>query len=184
MRYFVGFLLAIGLIIGVFILILRGFTHHSAVPQNQINLLDYTNSQTVVQLSVDGPVNADQNHEGYQITVGRDSSSIEVMQGYQGSVTQQKTYPNNAAAYGNFLRALQLFNFTKGNPSTALSDDRGVCPTGDRYVFSILSGGQTVQRYWTTSCGGGSFQGKSATIRNLFQQQIPDFNTLTQNLNL
>ncbi|HSX32989.1 MAG TPA: hypothetical protein VLF91_01485 [Candidatus Saccharimonadales bacterium] len=182
MRYFLGFLAAVGLIIVVFILLLRGFTHHAAAPTNQITLSDYANSQTVVQISVDGPINANQNHVGYQITVGRDSASLQVFSGYQGTVTTQKTYPNNQAAYDSFLKALSVYSFTKGNADSKLADERGTCPLGDRYTYSIVSGGQNVQRYWGTSCGGGTFQGKGIQVRELFIKQIPDFSQLTKGL--
>ncbi|HSX36126.1 MAG TPA: hypothetical protein VLH84_04305 [Patescibacteria group bacterium] len=185
MRYFLGFLFAIGMIIVVFVLILQGFTHHTAAPKNQISLLDYANSQTVVTLSVDGPVNADSLHRGYSITIGRDSVNMVTTQGYQGSVLQQKTYANNASSYATFLRALQLDNYTKGKTGAGIvTDERGYCATGERYVFQIIAGGQSVERFWSTSCGGGTFQGAAASVIDLFQKQVPDYGTLIQTVNL
>jgi len=184
MKYFLGFLAVIVLVIVVFVVVLRGFTGNSRKPQQQINLMDYTNSQTVVKFTADGPVTADPNHYGYRITVGRDSSTIEIVQGYQNNVTQAQTYDNNTAAYADFLRALQLQNFTKGDSDSAKSDDRGVCPNGTRYTFEIDNNGQTVQRYWSTSCGGGTFRGSANTVRSLFQRQIPDYTKYTAKLQL
>ncbi len=183
MRYFLGFLAVVALIVVVFILILKGFGGHAA-PKNQINLLDYANTQTEVQLTVEGPINADPNHVGYQITVGRDTNSIQTTKGYQGSVTNFKTYPNNAASYAEFLRALQLLNFTKGNADPTKADERGFCPNGQRYVFEITAADQDVERYWSTSCGVGTFQGNTSLVRNLFNKQIPDFDTVVRGLRL
>src|SRR5215510_3644872 len=104
MKYFFGFLAAIGLIVAVFLLVLRGFGGHGGTPQNQINLLDYTTSDTVVRLTVDGPVNADSLHQSYRITVGRTDATIEIMSGYDGRVTTSKTYENTEESYATLLR--------------------------------------------------------------------------------
>ncbi|HUC90275.1 MAG TPA: hypothetical protein VMR45_05730 [Patescibacteria group bacterium] len=181
MKYFLGLLSAITLIVIVFILVLHGFSG-SSKPKNQITLTDYATSSTVVKLTVSGPVKADQNHQGYSITVGRDSNTIEVYQGYQNTVTQAKTYGNNSVAYADFLRALQLQGFTKGSADTTQSDDRGVCPLGARYTFEIQTAGETIQRYWATSCGKGTFKGTSSSIMTLFKLQIPEFPQITKDI--
>lgn len=182
MRYFLGFLAVVTLVIVVFVLVLRGFTGDK--PKEEINLLDYANSQTVVRLVVDGPVVADQNHQGYSITVGRDANVIEVTKGYNEEVVRAQTYSNNSEAYANFLRALQLQNFTKGVDDPSRAEMRGFCPNGSRFVFEIETTGRNVQRFWTSTCGGGTFRGNSAAVRNLFSRQIPDFNKLTADVRL
>ncbi len=184
MKYFLGFLAVITLVVVVFIIVLRGFTGSAEKPKQQLNLMDYVNSQTVVRYTVSGPVSADPKHMEYRITVGRDASTIEVVQGYQNNVIKAQTYDNNTAAYADFLRALQLQNFTKGNVDDSRSDDRGVCPNGNRYTYEVETAGETKQRYWNTSCGGGTFLGNGANIRALFQRQIPDFGKLTADISL
>lgn len=183
MRYFLGFIAVVAVIIVAFILVLKGFGGSKA-PKDEINLLDYANSQTVVRLVVDGPVVSDQNHQGYSITVGRDANTIEVTKGYEKEVTKAQTYANNSEAYANFLRALQLQNFTKGVDDKNREEMRGFCPNGDRFVFEIEAVGRSVQRFWTSTCGGGTFRGNSAAIRNLFARQIPDFNKMTADVKL
>jgi len=183
MKYFIGFLAVIALVVFVFILVLKGFSGPPK-PKDTINLLDYATSSTVVRVFVDGPVNADSLHQSYRITVGRDANVIEIMQGYKNEVVSAQTYSNNSDAYANFLRALQLLNFTKGNPDPKLTDMRGFCPNGDRFSYEIEASGREVQHYWNTSCGGGNFRGSSAQVRSLFQRQIPDFNKLTAGLQL
>jgi hypothetical protein len=183
MRYFLGFLAVIVLVVAVFILVLRGFGgKNEKAPE--INLLDYATTQTVVKMTVDGPVIADQNHDGYSITIGRDANTIEVVKGYQGTVVDRRTYSNNTEAYAVFLRALQMQRFTKGDPDPKKTDSRGVCPNGSRYTFEIESGGKTIQRYWTSTCGGGTFDGSRSSIRRLFVRQIPDFPKITSKLRL
>jgi hypothetical protein len=183
MRYFLGFLGIVALVIVVFVLVVRGFSGKST-PKTQTLLTDYTNTSTVMRLTAEGPVTANQKYNEVHITVGRDANTIEVIQGYQSQVVKAQTYPNNANAYGNFLSALQLLNYTKGNSDPKLADERGYCPTGSRYVYEIVSGASDVQRYWTGSCGGGTFKGSAAVIRTLFTNQIPDFETFVAGLNL
>lgn len=174
MRYFLGFLAAIGLVVLVFVLILRGLGGGSK-QSVEVKLTDYAATDTVMQLTIDGRVVANQQHYAARVTVGRAESKIEIIQGYQGQVIDTKTYPNNEESYGTFLRALDLLGYTKGKLDPKLSDERGVCPTGQRYIFEIVTGSANVQRFWKSSCGEGNFKGNSSAIRNLFRAQIPDY---------
>ena len=186
MRYFAGFLVAIGLLILVFILILKGFSHSSGPKTPQITLSDYANTDTVVQLTIDGPLTSDQKHHGVRITVGQNQSTIQTYQGYQNDITSSKTYSNNESSYDNFLHALQLYGFTKGSTDPNKTDERGYCPNGNRYIYEILSdGGSDIERFWSTSCGGqGNFSGNPSEVRQLFIRQIPDYGTITAKLNI
>jgi len=177
MRYVLGFLAAVILVIVVFILIIRGFSGGDRPLQT--NLTDYAKTETVMQMVIEGEVNADQEHRLVRVTVGRSSNTINLVQGYEGRVIQSKTYESNENAYATFLRALQLQGYSKGNDDPDLEDSRGVCPTGKVYKFEIITGSATVQRFWTTSCGGGTFRGKQGIIRQLFRNQIPDYSEIT-----
>jgi len=181
MRYFLGFLAVIALIVLVFILVLRGL---SGPRQSNVQTLltDYSETETVMQLTIDGAVKSDQEHRAVRITIGRDQNMIETIQGYQGHVLKSQTYPNNEDSYYVFLRAIQLLGYTKGDPDTAKSDERGVCPLGRRYIFEVVTGSASVQRYWSTSCGRGTFKGVPGNTRKLFQLQIPDYGKLTAGL--
>jgi hypothetical protein len=183
MKYFLGFLAIVTLVVLVFILVLKGFSSQKE-PTNVINLVDYANSTTVVRVFVEGPVIADQDHNSYRITVGRDANTIEVMSGYDYKVVSARTYANNSTAYADFLRALQFQNFTKGNTDPKRTDTRGFCPNGQRFSYEIQSGSSQVQKLWSSSCGGGTFKGNSSTIRSLFSRQIPDFGDLTSDVRL
>lgn len=184
MRYFLGFLVAIGLIVLVFILIIRGLTGGPKQSNVQTLLTDYSKTETVMRITVDGAVNADQQHRKVRITVGRDENVLETLRGYQDEVIETKTYPNNEESYYTFLRAIQLQGYTKGIDDPERADERGQCPTGKRYIFEIVTGNATVQRFWKTSCGPGTFNGNSGTIRLLFQKQVPDYSKMTRGLGL
>jgi len=188
MKYFLGFLVCIALVVGVFILVLKGFSGTSA-PKNQNPLSNYADTNTTVQLTVDGPIVADSQHQAYRISVGRDQTTLQVLQGYDYAVSQAKVYPNNQAGYDNFLRALDIAGFAKGDTKSENKNERGVCADGDRFIFEIVSGtsGSDIQRYWSTSCSGkGNFKGDTAAVKQLFGKQIPrtDFKSLINGLNL
>jgi hypothetical protein len=109
---------------------------------------------------------------------------MELMGGYENSVQQTRTYTSNEEAYATFLRAIDLQGYTKGSDDEGREDSRGVCPTGKVYTFEIITGSSTVQRFWTTSCGGGTFKGKTDLIRRLFRAQIPDYAKVIRGSNL
>jgi hypothetical protein len=188
MRYFLGFLASIGLVILVFVLVLRGFGgKHAPVDQNP--LTDYANSDSIVRMTVDGPIVSDEQHQAYRITVGRSETRIETLQGYEYDSIATKTYNNNQEGYTNFLRALDLAGFSKGNnqADSQADDERGVCAFGDRFVFEIINGTSQIQRYWSTSCGGqGTFKGSSENVKRLFDKQVPtaDYSTMISRLHL
>lgn len=187
MRYFFGFLLAILLIVVTFVLVLRGFHSNHAEQSTTTPLTSYATTDTTVQFTDDGPVTADQTHEGLRINIGQYASTIQIYQGYQNDITSSKTFENNPVAYGTFLRAIELLDYTSGinNPGAALADPRGTCPTGQIFTFQIISGdGSNIQNYWTSSCGGGTFKGNEQAIMNLFQQQIPNYPNIAGNVSL
>lgn len=187
MKYFLGFLASIALVILVVVLVIRGITGGRSENENQINLVDYANTNAMVSIYVDGVINANQVHNAYAITVGRSEARMEVYQGYEKQVIQAKNYANNNDAYASFLRALQFAGFTKGQVpvDSEKNDPRGTCANGRRYILTISNGTSEIQRFWTTSCGGqGSFKGNAGQILVLFQRQIPDYSKLISRTNL
>lgn len=187
MKYFFGFLVSIGLVILVVILVIKGFSGGDNTKQQQTPLSDYAGTSSVMQLTVSGPIVGDQQFESYKITVGRDQTTIETRLGYEGTVTDSRTYENNQESYTNFLRALDVAGFAKGDKQSANKDERGMCANGDRYVMQIKNGSSDVQRFWSATCRGqGNFKGNSQEVRKLFNTQVPqaDFSKLTSGLKL
>jgi hypothetical protein len=187
MKYFFAFLASVGLIVLVLILVIRGFSSGSS-QQASTPLVNYASSNDVAQMTVDGPIVSNQTHQAYRVIVGSNEVFIETLQGYQYSVIATKTYQNNQTSFANFLRALDLAGFTKGdkNASDEANDDRGECAVGDRYVFELINNNNSpIESYWATSCGHqGTFKGDPAAVEQLFNRQIPsaDFSELTQQL--
>ncbi|HEX9153330.1 MAG TPA: hypothetical protein VF809_00755 [Candidatus Saccharimonadales bacterium] len=185
MKYFLGFLATVGLMILVLILVLRGFSGDSSGKDIK-PLSDYANTNAVMQMTVDGPIIAEQQHQAYRITVGNSETRIETLQGYDYEIIETKTYENNQQSYTNFLRALDIVGYSKGitKIDTQSDDERGVCATGNRMIFGIVNGTSKIQRYWSTTCGGGTFKGNREKVKQLFDRQIPsqDFSKMTGRL--
>lgn len=177
-------LVGLGIVVVVIVLIVKLFTGHGA-PSTQIDIGQYANTPATVTLLADGPTNVDQDHRQIKITVSQTQNEIDIIQGYEGNVMSSNTYPSNSVAFGTFLQSLKLLNFAQGNNDKSLSDYRGYCPTGDRYVFTFNDGQTDRFTYWTTSCGGqGTYKGNRDATLDLFRQQIPqtDYGNLTQNV--
>ncbi len=183
LRYLIGFLGAITILILIIVLIVRGGGNNA--PQ-LVDLADYTTSSSQVVFINDGPVSASQTHDVVKITVNQSETTIDVIKGYEGQVVDSRTYPMNPNSYAAFLLSLKHANFNLGDTNSNLSDERGYCPTGDRYVYQLKDGESNVLRFWNTSCGTkfGTFKGQGPLIRQLFRMQIPDYDSLTTNLNI
>ncbi len=197
MRYFVGFLVTIGLIIVLIVLLLTG-GHGGNDTSKQIQttgdkprtvnqLAAYADSGAVVRLTVEGQISADQTYTALRITVGRQDVTYEQIQGYQDTVVNKQVYANNQNAYSNFLYAIGRNGFNLGDDNPKLANEKGFCALGNRYVYELMEGGHDIQRYWSTSCGSGApktYKGNSANTIQLFQLQVPNYQTLTQNVEL
>lgn len=182
MKYFIGFLAIVGVIILTVILVIRGFSGEKVVEKPKLNT--YSGTSTVLQLTIDGEVNAQQDHQAIRMTVGRSETRIEVLKGYEYQVVNSKTYQNTQESYTAFLSSLELLGYTKGSENSELKDERGYCPSGTRNIFAIYDGIHEVQRYWKTSCGDGNFKGEHTRIISLFKKQIPDFGAVTKGVKL
>ncbi len=192
MRYFIGFLITIGLIIFLIVLLFTGGGGSKSKTQSGTQrpttvqqLGDFASTDAVARLTIDGPINADQNHQSVQITVGNDDTTYQQFQGYQGTVVNQQNFVNNQAAYSNFLFALGHAGYLLGDNSKLLANEKGYCALGNRYVFELIEGGDTIQRYWATSCGNGSprtYKGNLSLTLTLFQRQVPNYGGLTAGL--
>lgn len=183
MRYFIGFLITVGLIIFLIYLLFSG---GGEKPQPAAKSLEsYAPTSAEVSMHIDGPVNSSSLHQQIRVTVSRDDVTYEQMQGYNGNVTKLEVYPNTEESYRNFLRALATSGFTKGNKSEDYKNETGHCPLGSRYVFELRDGLRSIQRFWTTTCGKPkSYLGNAPVTIELFEKQVPNYDDLSQNVRL
>lgn len=135
------------------------------------SLVTYATSGAITELYIDGPVIANQEHKAFRISVDRSQVKAERITGYEGQVVIQEVFPNSEASYAAFLSSLEKLGFTPGVPDD--TDDRGHCPFGNRYIFTINDNGEDIMHAWTTSCGGGTYLGNRGSARSLFLKQVP-----------
>jgi hypothetical protein len=184
MRYFVAFIAMLGLLFLLLFLLLHG-GGKPKVPTTHKTLISYAMTDAQARLTIDGPINADLNHRAIRIIVDQNQVSYEQIKGYQNTVINHQSFVNNQTAYVNFLAALQHAGFTVGVNDPALKDERGYCPTGDRYVFELKQDGHELERYWATSCGKPkTYKGALTPTLSLFQAQVPGYIRLSQGLGL
>lgn len=185
MRYFVGFLITLGLIIVLILLIFGGGGGNKTKSPTAKTLVSFANTDAEARMIIDGPITADQTHRQEQFIVTRDEVTYKQITGYEHTVVKSPSYENNQAAFDNFLHALVHAGFTKGNPDKALSDERGHCPLGNRYIFEFVQNGKTYERFWTTSCGKPrTYLGNFDLTLSLFKTQVPDYNTQSSDFGL
>lgn len=185
LRYLVGLGLVIVLLFVIIFMIVRG-GGDDKVPETRRELTSYVEDTTfTVSETIVGPITSADQHSEIQIQVTNQAATIEVSKGYDGNVVKSNTYPITTNGFAEFLNALDKVGFTKGNTADNLKDDKGYCPTGVRYIFEVRDGSDTIQRFWATSCRGAkSYRGDLPLTLQLFKAQIPDYNQVTEDLDL
>ena len=184
MRYFVALFIALGLVFLLIFVLFHDGSKSKLGPTHKA-LISYASTDADVRLTIDGPVNADQDHQQARVTVNRDNVTFERISGYNGNVVDTQIFNNSENAYAVFLAALSHAGFTLGSNDPSLSDERGFCARGDRYVFELRQDDKDIERYWASSCGNPkTYLGSVVLSLQLFKAQVPGYTNLTQNLQL
>jgi hypothetical protein len=179
MRYFVGFLIAIGLFILLIVLLVHGGKKPAQVPTTKKTLTSYSTTDAVAKLTIDGPINSEATHQQIQISVGQDEVVYEQVRGYKHTVLKRLSYPNNESSFYNFLSALQHVGFTQGDKSRYVGNETAVCPLSQRYSFDLEQNDQKLQHYWATNCKSAyTYLGQVTPTLTLFEDQVPDYSKL------
>lgn len=152
-------------------------TTSEVTDQGQTELLK-TDDGNSVQLTVRGPIVAEEEFKSYTIVVSPNERIMTIYKGYLEDVTKQKELSNNTRAYEQFVYALDKANMMKGvvPEDDAKNDLRGICANGYIYEYSVLVNDDAVKRLWTSTCDGskGSLQASTDQLNNLFFAQIPN----------
>ncbi|MBP7767313.1 hypothetical protein KA068_02225 [Candidatus Saccharibacteria bacterium] len=191
-RYIFGVIFIILLTLGMLLFFVDGpkpqTQKDTKVEDNQKqtkSLTDYASSNTSrVVLTEQGEIVGDDSYKSIRITVSRDRRLVEVLDSYSLRVEKSQEFPNSQVAYETFLHALDKAGYTNSQGDTK-SDERGVCPTGNRYVYEVVDGTEQVQRTWSTSCSAkhGTYAGTSIT-KQLFSNQITDYRKFVSDVRL
>ncbi|NCO10828.1 hypothetical protein GW930_02905 [Candidatus Saccharibacteria bacterium] len=139
-----------------------------------------------VEMSVRGPIVAEEEFRSYRITVSPNERTIRSYKGYTKTVIESRTLGNNIAAYDEFVNALDLANMTKGTQSDGDYNVQGICATGKVYEFRLLKDGEPIETLWTSTCRGssGTLEASADQLSTLFIRQIPDAKDVIRNLSL
>lgn len=154
------------------------------LPQHQLTTVAADRS---VKMTIRGPLVADENFRSYNIEISPNSRTLTTYSGYLEAVIDQERLGNNTRAYEEFVYALDRVNMTAGTPLTDDANDiRGICAAGRVYEFEVLRGGESVERFWTSTCRGsvGSLEADRGQLSGLFRQQIPDSRDYLREINM
>lgn len=174
MRYIVGFIVFIVLLILLIVLLFGGGGNKQQVPGTSKPLTSYIDQDSSVRLTIDGPVNAESIHQQERITVSSQSVIYELLQGYAENTEQQKSFANDPQNYDVFLNSLERAGFTQGNTDEKLKNEKGFCALGKRYIYELIVGGETKERFWSTSCNKTrTYNGNINLTLDLFRNQVP-----------
>lgn len=146
------------------------------VDQGREALLNTTGGRSV-QMTVRGPIVADEEFKSYQVEVSNSERSITAYKGYLEERTNGTSLSNNTRAYAQFVNALDKANMMNGEELEGETDEDllGICASGYVYEYATLSSGNTVKSLWTSTCGGskGTLDASREQLTNLFLGQIP-----------
>ena len=168
MKYIFGALGVIGIIILFVVFIVNGDDSNTPAQnaaETPMQLVDYAKKPSSVSVTSYGKLVGDTEYRSIRVTVSPNERRVEVLAGYNEAVVSSNTYQNTPLAYENFLSALSAQGFLRSK-NTNITDERGACPTGNRYAYALRENGKDVSRLWIATCDGvGTFAGRSATDR-------------------
>lgn len=149
----------------------------SQVDQDREALLN-TSTGRSVQMTVRGPIVADESFTSYRVSVSNSEREMSVYKGYIEEQTNGKKLGNNTQAYEQFVYALDKANMAKATGAAEddeLGDLRGICARGYVYEFATVSGGNEDKKLWTSTCDGskGNLGASKDQLSQLFLSQIP-----------
>jgi hypothetical protein len=149
-----------------------------------IKLTDHTDDGSLVRLTIEGPVTADELHRTTIITVGGDSRALDIYKTYGNQSALTQSFTNNQTAFTDLMYALNDAGFARASQANGERDETGVCPTGQRYIYELIHNDQVTMRLWGSSCKDkrATFGGNSALVQTLFQKQIPKYSSLANSV--
>lgn len=182
-------IVALTLFFGIFFLIklIGGSSNTQKKPttttSQKVNKL--SNDASEVTYTIVGRTVGEEDHRSIKVTVNESHRKIDILQGYDDHVLSSQSFDNTQSAFKTFLMALESASFTSHDTSIK-TDERSVCPLGQKFIYSADYSDGTKLKSWTSSCGqnGASFKGKPETVETLFQNQIPKYDELTSSINL
>lgn len=188
LRYILWFLIILLILAVLGNLIFGG--KKSTKTTNQVTTQEsYVNSagaNSAVSFVTAGIINGQDMHRQIRITVNNSKRTLDIIEGYSGTVLSSQDYDNNQEAYREFLSAIFNAGYTKEDPANENPDVSGRCPLGTRFIYTSSEIANVPDELWTTNCKTviGTFGGNANTINQLFRLQIPNYSQQTSSVNL
>lgn len=179
MRFFLSIFGVIVFIVVVIVIIANN--SNSSTSPKPIVLTNYNNANSSVTQISTGTLVGEENRQAVRITISQASRTIYFLTGYEQTILNSETLPNNPQSYSVFLGALSNAGFTSPRKTSEVNMF-GVCPLGSTYQYQLNNNNNSVSNLWSTSCqiSDGTFNGDGPLIRQIFELQIPDFSNFTQ----
>lgn len=179
MRYGVAIIIIAFLaIVGTIVLLGRGGkTATGSNGPKTVKVSDYADkSSSQVSWTLQGRLVGEDQRRAIRITVSQSARRIEILDGYEETVERSEDFNNTPTAYETFIQALQVANFGKERV-VKNTDERGICPLGNRTIYKLEDNGKEVVRTWSDTClaTDGPFAGGVSTTQQLFKLQITDY---------
>lgn len=184
MRFFLSIL---GVVIFVVVAIVIIASQGSNKPlKKPINLNSYNNSNSALTQTTTGQLVGDGQRQAIRIVITQSERTLYLLGGYNQNVVADESFPNNSTAYGIFLAAMDVNNYTLSRKANTGSTNMfAVCPLANTYQYKFTNGSNTLSDLWSTGCNAnqGTFSGDGPLIRQLFSMQIPNYSTFTNSQN-
>lgn len=182
MKYLIGVISVVVLIVLVIAVIVSRPSDKNTQPvqtdgKKIAEVSDYASQNATVLFTQQGKLVGETERRSVRISVTATERRVEILSGYNENVEKSQTYPNTQAGYETFMKALDNAGFARERKYDP-SDERGICPLGNVYIYQIKLSGSDKTRLWSTSCSAkqGTLAGSSSNIRRLFQAQVPSYN--------
>lgn len=140
-----------------------------------------------VQFVQDGEITAPENHYSVIITINNSSRNISIYNAYKPLAIKTQSYANSQVSYDVFYAALESSGFFATRENKQGYDRAGYCPLGIRYDYKA---GKDISfpdfSSWSASCSAkaGTFAGDKSQVKELFINQIPDYNKFIDGVSL
>ena len=186
MKYLLGvFAVVFVLIASIFWVVNSGGPEPNAPVENAVVLTEYADTSAKVVYELHGELVGEGERQSIRITIDRNQRLFEVLDGYQQKVMVSKSFPNNAAAFEEFGYGLSRAGFVL-EQYARFETEKGVCPNGNITIYKLVDAGEDVSRLWGSTCSekDGSFDGNRRVVKDLFEDQIPEYRDLARDVNL
>lgn len=188
MRYVlgvVGFIILAIITVVLFTTVITERDPGQQTGENRVELQQHSDSSAEFSFTTQGEVVGYEDFRAIRIKVTPSNRTVQVLSSYDENVVSEQTFANTQSAYEVFVAALENAGYSRERDNEN-RDVTGACPLGRRSIYQIKQGSETVLDLWSSTCGrrDGNFGGDVAEVRQLFQNQIPNYREFVKDIKL